>query len=291
MPKCSDVPRPCLKWAGGKRELIKKIDENGYIPEDIGTYYEPFFGAGAVYFHLWNSGRIKKAVLSDLNFELYNVHDQIKKNVDDLLDYCENMNLTSNERTYYQNRDRFNELKMIECTEDELLERAILMIYLNKTSYSGMYRENKSGGYNVPFGYYHNPTIIDKENLKAMHESFENVVFKHGDYEKILRYRHFKTNDFVYMDPPYMPCKGVSEFRSYVKTGFDQDDQERLAKQYAKLNEKKIKVMLSNSTSKIVLNLYTPIHGIKIETIYAKRAINARNEGWNHVKEYLIMNY
>lgn len=292
MTKASIVPRPCLKWAGGKRELIKSIDQNGYIPENIETYYEPFFGAGAVFFYLWRTEKVEKAILSDLNFEIYNVHNQIKNNVHKLIEYSYEMDISPNERTYYINRDRFNDLRLKEkCSNDELLERAILMIYLNKNAYSGMYRENNKGQFNVPFGYYTNPTIIDEENLIEMNKSFKKVTFMHGDYEEILNKMKPNNNDFVYLDPPYMPCKGVSEFRKYNKNGFNINDQERLSEFYLKLTNNKIKTMLSNSTSEFISTLYKDIPHTTIKEISAKRAINAKNEGWKNVNEYLIMNY
>lgn len=282
---------PALKWAGGKRELIKVIDSEGYIPDNIDTYYEPFFGAGAVFFHLWNGGRIKKAVLSDLNFEIYNVHQQIKHNLSEMLCHLDHMDLSPSEDTYYCNRERFNELKLKENDNEELLERAILMIYLNRTAYSGMYRENKRGLYNVPFGYYKNPTIIDYDNLWKMNEAFRNVQFIHGDYEAVLHNNPPSSRDFVYFDPPYMPCRGVSEFMLYIKGGFNDDQQRRLSGVYKSLSDRGVRCMMSNSSSHDVYNLYHDIKDVEIKEITAKRVINAKNRGHNEVTEFLILNY
>jgi DNA adenine methylase (dam) len=286
------LPHPIFKWAGGKTSLLSVFDETNFIPDDFNTYYEPFFGAGALFFHLWGKGKIKGAVLSDINSELFNVYSIVKADCESLISYAKVSDLSSRKKSYYDNRDRFNELKRIplkKCSEDEKLERAILMLYLNKTCYSGMYRENKNGAFNVPFGNYKNPRIIDEDNLRRVSESFSNVIFRNEDYKKILKTP--SDNDFVYLDPPYMPCSGVSHFRDYHRSGFNQDEQKRLCNSYKALNKIGCKVMLSNSSSPELNRMYVEIPGVKITTVSALRLINQKNIGRTYVNEYVITNY
>ena len=158
--KRQNAPHPIFKWAGGKASLIPTYEKMGLIPEDVNRYYEPFFGAGAMFFYLWNKGVVDKAVISDINIDLYNVYNLIKYHCDELIDYSLTMNLSPKSDTYYRNRDRFNlfkQQKIYSADLEQRFERAILMMYLNKTGYSGMYRENKQGLFNVPCGNYKNP--------------------------------------------------------------------------------------------------------------------------------------
>ena len=286
------VPHPIFKWAGGKTSLLNVFDEGKYIPEKFETYYEPFFGAGSLYFHLWSKGVIKKAVLSDINDDLCNVYLLIKSDCEALIDYSKDINLDPGETIYYANRKRFNELKIIpirKSSKEQKLERAILMMYLNKTCYSGMYRENKSGMFNVPCGKYKNPTIIDENNLYLVSNALSNATFKNKDYKDVLKMA--KANDFVYLDPPYMPCKGVSHFIDYHRTGFNIEEQKRLCRRYKKLTKKGSKVMLSNSSSSELNKMYEKISGVEITTVSAMRLINQKNIGRTYVDEYIITNY
>ena len=287
------IPHPCFKWAGGKGDLVKSIDAEGYFPNKISTYYEPFFGAGAVFFYLWRKGVVDKAVLSDINFELINVYRHIQNDPEELIHFSEKINLSSNGDNYYKNRARFNELKTAESpSEEDLLERAILMMYLNRNSYSGMYRENRKGIFNVPCGYYNNPKIIDSENIWAVHDAFKHVTFKCGSYSEVLSRFNLKKTDFIYMDPPYMDCEGVSDFKLYNSMVFDYDSQIALSEYYKKLTENDIKVMMSNSSAEGILTHYGDHSKIHIKEISARRLINQKKvKGRHYVKEYLVMNY
>lgn len=287
--------------------LAEFFFEERRFPEDIQTYYEPFVGGGAVYFFLWRKGLIRNALLSDVNFDLINVYQNIKDDVYELIDRSSEMDLATDPETYYKNRARFNELKLnAGKSHDELLERAILMIYLNHTGYSGMYRENSQGLFNIPYGNYRNPTIIDEDNLLTISRAFENVEFKVGDFQQILKYRRFKPNDFVYLDPPYMTDEEGKGFTSYTKSGFGESDQQRLAECFKRLSDRDVKVMLSNSSSSKIEELYRDIRKIRsddesvcpsadmnlsITPIEVYRGINNLNRGPTTVAEYLILNY
>lgn len=285
-------PHPIFKWVGGKRSLLNTFDSNNLIPKSFGRYYEPFFGAGALFFHLWNEGLIKKATLSDINSELYNVYNLVKTNCSKLITYSYDLDLNTDKKTYYENRSNFNRLKMLPLdisTFEQKLERAILMMYLNKTCYSGMYRENKDGLFNVPYGNYKNPKILDETNLSAVSESFKNVTLKNIDYKAILKYPRF--NDFVYLDPPYMPYEDVSHFRDYHRTGFDNTEQCNLRNIYEKLDAKGCLVLLSNSSNPDLNEMYKSLSGVRIDTVSALRLINQKKIGRKFVPEYVIWNY
>ena len=292
--KKQDIPHPIFKWAGGKASLIPTFEKMNLLPNEINGYYEPFFGAGAMFFYLWNKGIVDKAVISDINIDLYNVYNLIKYHCDELIDYSSTMDLDPQPTTYYRNRDRFNELKQQKYSPRNLeqrYERAILMIYLNKAGYSGMYRENKQGFFNVPCGNYHNPTIIDVDNLFAVHDALKHVTIKHHSFEKIIPDMP-KNGDFVYLDPPYMPYSDVSHFRDYHQSGFDNSKQETLCEAFTKLSAKHVNAMLSNSSNPQLNDMYRNKNKqLKIITVPALRLINQKNVGRVMVNEFVIMNY
>ena len=292
--KSTEIPHPVLKWAGGKSALIPLFEKMHLIPNDFNDYYEPFFGAGAVFFHLWNKGLVEKAVVSDINPDLYNVYELVKRHCDKLISFSESMNLGVDSVTYYSNRSRFNELKKnkkLQRSLDLRLERAVLMIYLNKTCYSGMYRENRDGLFNVPCGYYKNPTIIDVDNLYAVSDSLKKVTIKCNDFNKIIPELP-KENDFVYLDPPYMPYGEVSTFRDYHRSGFNNDRQEELCHAFIKMTDNKVKLLLSNSSNPELNEMYLgKKKDLSIITVPAQRLINQKRVGRITVDEYVILNY
>ncbi len=292
--KGDDSPHPIFKWAGGKSALIPTFEELQLLPDKIDRYYEPFFGAGAMFFHLWNKGIVDRAVISDINIDLYNVYNLIKHHCDELIDYSLDMDLRPQHETYYNNRKRFNQLKLQKYSPRDLdrrYERAILMIYLNKTGYSGMYRENKTGSFNVPCGNYHNPTIIDESNFYAVRKALKHTVIKHHSFEKLIPEMP-KKGDFVYLDPPYMPYLDVSHFRDYHHSGFDNNKQEVLCEAYCKLTDKGVKTMLSNSSNPQLNDMYLSKNkGLNIITVPALRLINQKRVGRIMVDEFVIMNY
>ena len=287
-----ELPHPILKWAGGKSSIIPTYVANDLIPHDFNKYFEPFFGAGAMYFFLWRHGKIVDATLSDINIDLYNVYNQVKKSCDELIQFASEIDLNPVE-PYYRHRERFNELKskpLNVCTKEEKLERAVLMIYLNRTGYSGMYRENKKGQFNVPCGFYKNPTIIDEANLKAVSESLQTVKLKHEDYKKVVS--KAKNHDYVYFDPPYMPFEDVSNFRDYHRSGFDNEEQSNLCMLFGELDQRGCLEMISNSSNPELNQMYTTRvpHSV-IHVVDASRLINQKNVGRVKVKEYVITNY
>ena len=269
---------PVVKWAGGKRQILDEITK--YIPDEFSTYYEPFLGGGAVLFEL----QPEKAVVNDINQELMNIYQVIKENVDELI---EDLKKHKNEREYFykirefdRDTERYSRLSRV--------ERASRFIYLNKTCYNGLFRVNKSGEFNAPFGNYKNPNIVNENTLRAVSEYFNraNIIFTCQDFEAALQ--SAEKGDFVYLDPPYDPVSETASFTEYDKGGFDRGEQIRLKKVCDKLNEKGIKFLLSNSATDFIMDLYKDY---KIKIIKAKRAINSKPDRRGDVDELLVMNY
>lgn len=276
--KTNKLVQPVLKWVGGKRQLLSEIDK--YIPKQFHTYYEPFFGGGALLFHI----QPKKAILNDINSELVNMYQVIKDDVDALID---NLKIHRNEPAYFyhlreidRNKERYSKLTNI--------EKASRLIYLNKTCYNGLFRVNQLGEFNTPYGNYKNPNIVNEITLKAVNNYFNknDIKFLNVDFEEALK--EIKKDSFVYFDPPYDPVSSSSSFTGYDKGGFDRNEQIRLKALCDELNSKGIKFLLSNSCTDFILDLY---NDYRIEIVKAKRAINSKGDLRGEVDEVLIRNY
>ncbi len=274
-------PKPFVKWVGGKRQLLRQFRELGlYPPEDFNpitnTYYEPFVGGGAVFFDLLP----KNAELSDLNNELVTTYTVIKNNVDELI---ESLKKHVYEKEYYL-EVRAN--KLDELSDIEIASR---FIFLNRTGFNGLYRVNKSGQFNVPFGRYNNPVICDEDNLRRVSDALQDVTITHQDYKNVLETA--KSGDFIYLDPPYYPINATSFFTSYTAEGFLEKEQTELRDTFIKLHKKGCFVMLSNSDTPFINELYSGLDGITINKITAGRAINSKGSGRGKITEVLVTNY
>ena len=269
--------QPFLKWAGGKRQLLKEIEK--YIPSKISTYYEPFLGGGAVLLSI----QPKKAIVNDSNQEIINVYKVIRDNVDELIEDLKKHKNTAEYFYYLRKKDRTSEYNHLSN-----IERASRLIYLNKTCYNGLFRVNSQGEFNTPYGNYKNPNIVNEHVLRPVSNYLNkyDIKFLEGDFENSMK--NIRKGSFVYFDPPYMPISDSSSFTGYTLDGFTIDDQIRLKNLCDKLDERGIKFLLSNSTSPIILDLYKDY---KIEFVNAKRSINSIGENRGEIKEVLIMNY
>ncbi|XRP96615.1 DNA adenine methylase [Methanocaldococcus sp. 16A] len=286
--------KPFLKWAGGKTQILKQIDEN--LPNElkegkIKKYIEPFVGGGAVLFYLLQKYEFKEIIINDINEDLMLCYKVVKNDVDRLIEELSSLrdkflSLDNEKRKefYYKIRDEFNKTK----NEYDDVKRVAQFIFLNKTCYNGLYRVNKKGEFNVPYGRYKNPKIFDENNLKMVSKLLKNVIIICGDFEIVDKYVDEKS--FVYLDPPYKPLNKTSSFTSYTKYDFNDSDQIRLAKFYRKLDNRGTKLMLSNSYNiEFFRKLY---EGFNIKKVVAKRMINCKgNKRKNDVYELLIMNY
>lgn len=295
---CKDVARPFLKWAGGKSQLIHTFDE--LLPQElkngkIDTYIEPFVGGGAMLFHILQKYDIKKAYINDINKELINCYRCLKANVEEVINHLKFLKkdyLQSGDRTkyFYKVRNRYNEIHLNGHLD---YEKCADFIFLNKTCFNGLYRVNKEGKFNVPHGKYKNPLICDENNLMLCSKLLQKVEITFGSYEQVLDKANEKT--FIYFDPPYRPLVENSSFTSYDKSGFNDDDQIQLAKNYKLLNEKKCVLMLSNSDPKntnkednFFDNLYKEFY---TKRVYAKRMINCQASKRGNITEIVVMNY
>lgn len=241
---------PLLKWAGGKRKIVGKISELVDFKNE-GTYYEPFFGGGALLFHLLPNS----AVCFDFNEDLINFYNTVKANPEKLIsELKKNYVNKNNKEDFYIIRALDRDEKIYSKMNN--VQKAARMMYLNKTCYNGLWRVNSKGQNNVPFGRYVRPKILDEEAIRSTSEYFneKNITFISGDFEKVEKY--VNENDFIYFDPPYDVEKEENGFVDYTKLGFNRDDQIRLKNLCDRLITKGAKVAISNSKTKFILNLY-----------------------------------
>lgn len=276
--KKNKLVTPVVKWAGGKRQLIDEISK--YIPNRITTYYEPFLGGAAILFHL----QPQKAIVNDINSELINVYEVIKNDVEGLI---KDLTKHRNEEDYFyeiRELDRDN-VKYNQLTP---IERASRILYLNKTCYNGLFRVNKAGEFNAPFGNYKSPNIVNEVTLRAVSNYFNksNITFLNVDFEEAVK--GIRKGSFVYLDPPYDPVSGTANFTGYDRGGFNREEQVRLKKLCDKLNQRGVKFLLSNSATEFIMDLYKDYY---IEIIHAKRLINSKADFRGEIDEVLVRNF
>lgn len=270
-------PYPFVKWVGGKARLVPRIVEK--LPEKINTYYEPLVGAGAVFIHLAKSKRFEKAVISDVNGEMIIAWRVIRSDLNSLLDCL------SNKDYFFYDKEQFLKIRAVDISTLDDVEKTARFIYLNKTCFNGLYRVNKSGVFNTPFGKYKNPLICDRKNLQELHlllNEYEIEIIK-SDFESILDKP--KPGDAVYIDPPYHPISDTSNFTSYTSSGFTEEDQKRLANKFGELVKKRIDVVLSNSSAPLIMELYKSFDK---EEILGSRTVGGSTDYRKSVTELII---
>ena len=293
------MAKPFLKWAGGKTQLLSSIEKA--LPKALAEknfiYIEPFVGSGAVLFWILNNfPGIKKAVINDVNFDLINTYEIIASKAKELIFILKEFQIEYHsienseeckKKYYYQKRELYN-LR----NSDKVLQAA-LFIFLNRTCFNGLYRVNKVNDFNVPKGSYKLPTICDKENILAVSEALKKVEILCGDYIKTLE--HSESNSFFYFDPPYKPISSTSNFNSYAKNEFNDEEQIRLKDFCRKLTELGHKWMLSNADVKgkdFSNNFFDDIYSeFLINRVKAKRIINSNTQKRGEITELLITNY
>lgn len=292
--------KPFLKWAGGKSQLLKEIEQ--YYPFKNGTvtkYAEPFVGGGAVLFDILSKYDLEEIYISDINTELINTYVIVRERIDELICFLSTYQNeyvpleTENRKAYYmEKRSRFNDLK-VNDNDAENIERAALMIFLNKTCFNGLFRVNKKGLFNVPMGAYKNPLICDKKNLQAVSEKLQNVKIVCGDYRESEEF--IDSHTFVYFDPPYRPLTETASFTAYTENLFNDEEQIELAEFVECMHKKGAKIVVSNSDPKnsntnddFFDNIYA---SHKIKRVEATRMINCNSEARGRIKELLISNF
>lgn len=284
--------KPFLKWAGGKTQLLDEITArlpDGLRTGEIDTYVEPFVGGGAVFFYIaQNYTHLKRFYLLDINQDLINCYNEINTNVDALIDELRSLETvflrkrSGRKDFYYEIRDQFN-----------MDRSAAKLIFLNKTCYNGLYRVNRNGDFNVPFGDYKNPTICDEENLRSASTLLQKAKITCGDFIDSKKY--IDNHTFVYFDPPYRPLSPTASFTSYSKDSFSEQDQIKLAKFCRQIHSKGAKFLLSNSDPK---NEDPNDHFFEdhykeftIDRVKANRAINCKSSGRGKINELIVLNY
>lgn len=295
-----DKAKPFLKWAGGKGQLLTEIRKYYLFSEKVTTKYaEPFVGGGAVLFDVLNQFDLEEVYISDVNAALINCYKTIQQNVEELIEMLLEMQqeylLLDDEKRkgyYFEKRNKFNVLKS-DVNEKCDLEKAGLMIFLNRTCFNGLFRVNKKGMFNVPMGAYKNPMICDEQNLRAVSQKLKKVKIVLGDYKKAKDF--VDENTFVYFDPPYRPLTNTSNFTSYTESQFGDIQQEELAQFVKILDKKGAKIVISNSDPKNENSeddffdaLYSEQ---KIHRVDANRMINSDKNSRGKIKELLISNF
>jgi DNA adenine methylase len=269
---------PFIKWAGGKRSLLNVIKP--LVPAEFNNYFENFIGGGALFYAL--SDRITHAYLSDNNLDLVITYQVIKADPTRLIARLKELAAGHNEDQYYAVRDE---------VPTDPVEVAARFIYLNKTCFNGLYRVNSSGKFNVPIGDYKNPNIADAANILACHKALQNATITYHDYRAIDP--RPRDGDFVYLDSPYHPTTGDS-FTAYTRENFTEQNQVELRDYAVELHRAGVKVMLSNSKTDFIKDLYGA-NGMDriftLHTVQAPRTVNCKPGGRGAVDEYLIMNY
>lgn len=261
--------------------MLAQLDK--FFPKKYGSYFEPFLGGGAVFFYL----KPKKAYINDINETLVFTYKALKDDPQEIISLLERLKReylkkSEEERKsfYLKIRRDFNSLKNLDH------KKAAYLIFLNKTGYNGMYRENSSGELNVPFGKYKNPNILDLENLISVSKVLKGATISSLSFEDAVS--KAKKGDFVYFDPPYYPLSKTANFTGYAENGFLEEQQVKLRDTFKALDKKGCFVMLSNSYTPFIKELYK---GYRLETVNANRAINCKANGRGKIKEYVILNY
>jgi DNA adenine methylase len=281
VPRCD----PFVKWAGGKTQLLSAL--NKHVPSSFNQYFEPFLGGGAMFFFLSSKNLQFTSYLSDINEDLINAYKVVKSKVEQLialLRYHETEYKKSPYEYYYELRANIKP----SLTE---VERAAKFITLNKTCYNGLYRVNSRGIFNVPMGRYKSPVICDSTNLKKVSIALRDsrAELHTSDYNDILL-KEAGEDDFIYLDPPYNPVSYTAYFTHYTHSGFTKKDQEELSRVFGILSDRKCKVLLSNSNTPFIRNLYKDFANYT-EELDVTRAINSKASKRLGHKELLIRNY
>ncbi len=272
-PEEAPPAAPFLKWAGGKRELIPTIAP--LLPPRIRTYYEPFIGGGAVFWHFANTQRFETAVLNDFNPEIVNCYEVIRDEPQALLDQVRQWPVTE---------ELYNELRAQSPGALPKVTRAARTIFLNKAGFNGLYRQNRKGQFNVPWGKRTNVTIVDPDRVLACSRALTGVTLRVGDFAAAVE--GAGPGDAVYLDPPYVPLNPTSNFKSYTGAGFSDEDQARVAETCRGLRARGVAVLASNSDTPLVRSLYADFDLIVVPV---RRAINSKATHRGPVNELLIV--
>ncbi len=282
-------PRPIVKWAGGKTQIIEDIRKN--LPLDYSNYIEPFLGGGAVYFYLYRNNLLsagalrteyRPPILSDRNQRLIGMYRAICNNPEKVMKRLDSLMSKRNKEDYYDLREKWK-------TVTDATENAALFIYFNKMCYNGLYRVNQNQEFNVPWGKRSSVKLYNIRTILSVSEALSEAVITCEDFEFPLNWA--EEDSFVYLDPPYHFPNRENGFTSYTSKGFSEDEQIRLAQEVRKLSQKGCKILISNSDTPLIRSLYPEDEGFFFERITARRLISCNAEGREEITEVLIRNY
>lgn len=271
--------KPFTKWTGGKRKLLPILKEN--LPPKYNRYFEPFIGGGALFFEM----APKNAVINDFNSELINAYIQIKDDPDMLLKLLKE-HKQKNSKEYYLEVRSFDRDDRINRMTD--VERAARILYMLRVDFNGLYRVNSKNQFNVPYGKYKNPKIVDENTIYEVSRYLNKnqISILNVDFEEAVK--EVSMGDFVYFDPPYIPLTETSSFTSYTHEGFSFEDQVRLRDLVVELDKRGAYVMLSNSSSPLSYELYKEFN---LHEVSAVRTNGASTSSRGKIKELLVTNY
>lgn len=271
--------KPFTKWTGGKRQLLPELID--LIPKQFNRYYEPFVGGGALLFELTPG----KATINDYNTDLILAYREIRDNVKELIEILK-IHQENNTKDYYLDlRDTDRDGRIEKMTDTE---KAARLLYMLRVNFNGLYRVNLKNQFNVPYGRYKNPKIVDEVLLYdiSRYLNSNDIDILEGDFEKAVITASF--GDFVYLDPPYAPVSSTSSFTSYTNEGFDESDQIRLRDTFIELSKRGANVMLSNSDVELIHQLYSNIPNVDIRVVKANRMINSKASKRGKINELII---
>ncbi len=280
-------PRPVVKWAGGKGRLLAQLER--HVPTGrFRVYAEPFAGGAAMFFALADGARFDRARLADKNDELVALYGAVKNDVDALVEELRGIATKFAEMTEEDRSDYFYAMRSKDTSGLGAVARAARLLFLNKTCFNGLWRVNSKGVFNVPFGRYAKPKILDEAVLRAAHTALSRAEIVNADFETILH--GLGPEDFVYFDPPYMPVSKTANFTAYAAEGFGYAEQERLAKKLTELRDRGVRALLSNGDTDEMRALYTK-HGLHVTTLRAARSINSDPSKRGEVTELVVTTY
>jgi DNA adenine methylase len=274
--------RPFLKWAGSKKQLRAAFAPLLPVPGDVTGYHEPFLGSGAVFFDVKGRLSPRRCTLSDNNAELMAAFTAVRDDVEKVIAALERHRARHSEKHFYEVRA----IAPAELAEMSPVDRGARLIYLNKTCFNGLYRVNSKGLFNVPMGRYVNPGISDPDLLRAASAALRWVQLFTAPFVSVLK--RAREGDLVYFDPPYVPLSATSYFTSYTQGSFGEPEQRQLAQVYRDLDARGCRVMLSNSDTPLVRELY---RGFDVRQVLARRSINSKSDRRGKVAEVVVLNY
>jgi DNA adenine methylase len=272
--------RPIVKWAGGKSRVLDRILE--HVPKKMRTYAEPFAGGAAVFFALAAERHqgvrdFDHAILADQNEDLVACYRAVRDSVEDLIEAL---------GEYRYDKDMFYAARDKDPSKMGDVERGARLLFLNRTCFNGLWRVNSKGKFNVPFGRYTKPKILDAVALREANKLLADVDIRHEDFQRVTK--KLERGDFVYLDPPYAPASETADFTAYAKAGFGHEDQERLAKELVRLRERGVQALLSNADTKTTRTLYAELRAVRFDV---RRSINSDPTNRGHAAEVLVMNW